>query len=130
MFRISLFIFLSKRKAHYKQDFIEYTFQIKISGLSIGSFIEILKMYVLSALNNCARAQIAWKQLTPLNYLNLYEFITQFHDYYKVPTTAICLFYCHKFVKKKLHKSICVKKSNLKFCTVTSSKNTHQIPRD
>ena len=59
MFRISLFIFLSKRKAHYKQDFIEYIFQIKISGLSIGSFIEILEMYVLSALNNCARAQKA-----------------------------------------------------------------------
>ena len=77
MFRInfiSLSIFISKHKAFYKQNFLEYTFQRKISKLSIGSFIEIIEMYVLSVLNNRARAQLAWKQLTHRNQ-SIYNFM-------------------------------------------------------
>ena len=34
-------------------------------------------MCLLSVLNNCARAQLAWQQLTLRNHLNLYEVIFQ-----------------------------------------------------
>ena len=67
---ISLFIFLSK------QNFLECTFQIMIWKLSIGSFIEIIEMYILFTFNNCARAQLA--QLALRNHLNLYEVIRNF----------------------------------------------------
>ena len=32
-------------------------------------------MHVLSVLHNCARAQLAWKQVTLQSHLNLYEVI-------------------------------------------------------
>ena len=43
-----------------------------------------------------------------------------------------CLLHCRNLSQhfKKLSKSVSVKESNLKFCTVTSYKNTYQIPKN
>ena len=48
-------------------------------------------MYAFSILNNCARAHLAWKQLTLQNHLNLYEVITWIHGYYPVPNDNVQL---------------------------------------
>ena len=81
------FIFLSKH------NFFEH-FSNKDLKLAIGSLIinwgngnvYLDKNYNIfqSAFNNCARAQIVWKQLTHRNHLSLYKVITSFYDYYEV----------------------------------------------
>ena len=50
----------------------------------MANFIEIIQRCVLSSLKNFARAQLAWKQLTLRNHLNLYELVTLFHGYHEV----------------------------------------------
>ena len=46
--------------------------------------------------------------------------------------TTVCLFYCrdslHNF--KRIYKSVSIRKSNLKFSTVTSTKDRHRIPKN
>ena len=78
MFRIHLlFIFLSKH-SFYQLNFLEHAFQIKIKKLSIGSFIEIIELYVsstASAFNKCVTAGLASQQSTLRNHLNLYKVI-------------------------------------------------------
>ena len=57
-----------------------------MNTLSIGNFIEIIEMYVLSAYNNWATAHLTWKQLTLRNHLNLFKVITSIHGYLEVPS--------------------------------------------
>ena len=49
-------------------------------------------------------------------------------------SATVCLFHCHNLLQylKKPFKSVCIKKSNLKFCTITLTKpkHTHQIPKN
>ena len=42
------------------------------------------------------------------------------------------LFHCYKLLQylKKLYEPVSVRKSNLKFCTVTSTKDSQQIPKN
>ena len=49
---------LSKHKAHYKHNFLEYVVQMKVLRHSIDSFIETIQMCLLSVLSNCARTQL------------------------------------------------------------------------
>ena len=46
--------------------------------------------------------------------------------------TAVCLFHCCDLSQyfKRLCKLVSIRKSNLKFFTVTSTKNTHRIPKN
>ena len=50
----------------------------------------------------------------------------------KYPTITVCLFHCRNLSQyfKKLYKLVSIRKSNLKFGTVTSTKDSHQIPRN
>ena len=42
-------------------------------------------------------------------------------------SVTVCLFHCHNLLQylKKPFKSVCIKKSNLKFCTITLTKPKH-----
>ena len=48
-----------------------------------------IEICVLSALNNCSRSQLAWKQLTLRNHLNSYKDITYFHVYFEIPNDNV-----------------------------------------
>ena len=67
--------------------------------------------------------------------LNLYEVTTQFYGYYEVPSdnfqrqlpyliVTIC---CNTL--KSFFKSVPIMKTDLKFYAVTSTKDSHQIPK-
>ena len=58
--------------------------------------------------------------------------VTWLYYFSKKDTKIICLFYYHNLSQyfKKFYKSVSIRKSNLKFCTVTSTKDLHQIPKN
>ena len=93
-------------------------------------------MYALSALKNCAIVQLVWKQITLRNHLNLFTKYgtNRDNEINKLSlniSTTVCLFHSRNLSQyfKKLYKSVSIRKNNLKFCTVTSTKDTHQIPK-
>ena len=76
-------------------------------------------MYVFSALHNRARAQ---KTINT----------AQFHGYYEYCLTTVCLFHCRSLSQylKFFFRSVSIRKNSLKFCTFTSIKDSHQIPKN
>ena len=72
-------------------------------------------MNVLSALTNCARAQLTLRQLKLRNHLSLYKVVTYFHGYYEIPNdnvqrqfvyfiVTICCNYLKRFISQLLCK--------------------------
>ena len=79
----------------------------------------------------CTRAQ---KQLTFRNHLNLYEVITLFHGYYEKLRNNVQRQFVYCIITICCNtltiKSAFLRKCNLKFCTVTSTKDSHHIPKN
>ena len=55
------FHFSFETEGSLSTEFPKYYFQIKIKKLSTSSFMLMIKMCVLPAYSNCARAHLIWK---------------------------------------------------------------------
>ena len=92
-------------------------------------------MHVLSVLNNCAWAQLVWKELTLRNdkifMKSLHNFMV-IMKYRAIILMTVCFFHCRnllQYLKSFISQKAILRKGNLKLTTVTSTKGTRQIPK-
>ena len=116
---------MEKQNDNFMDNFLGYAFQIKLKKLHQQLYQGI---WNISYLLRVTAWELSWVGSNTLESFNnnLHKSLNNnLHN----NLLTICLFHSRNLPQylKKLFKSVSLRKSNLKLCTITSTKGTHQM---